>query len=351
MSSTTAIVALGQGKAEIQTVPVPKLVPGRVLVEVKAVGLNPTDWKFIDGTKQSGVRAGCDYAGIVVDVAPDAEGGFQRGDRIAGWVHGGFSPEDGSFGGYVAARPHLQMKIPDGISFEEAATFGVSITTVGQGLYKTLGLPLPTEPTKTPGQTVLIYGGSTATGIYGIQYAKASGFRVLATSSPKNFELLKSLGADEVFDYKAPEVGAAINKATDNKLLLAWDCTGMGAAVCAAALSDAEGVTPKYATIIPVQREQVEKINPRVEGPTFTLAYDCMGVPYSRLGGTHEPPPDEADYARMFWKMSRECFERGLIRPLKPDVNVGGRGLEGVLKGLDELKLGKVSAGKLVYNL
>ena len=65
---------------------------------------------------------------------------------------------------------HL-AKIPDGMSFEDAATLGVGITTVGQSLYMTLNLPLPTEPAKTP-FPILIYGGSTATGILAIQYAK-----------------------------------------------------------------------------------------------------------------------------------------------------------------------------------
>lgn len=63
------------------------------------------------------------------------------------------------------------MLIPRHLSFEEAATLGVGITTVGQGLYQSLGLPLPplkvTEPTP-----ILIYGGSTATGILALQYAR-----------------------------------------------------------------------------------------------------------------------------------------------------------------------------------
>ena len=65
---------------------------------------------------------------------------------------------------------HL-ARIPDFLTFEGAATLGVGVTTVGQALYMTLKLPLPTEPAKTP-FPVLIYGGSTATGTLAIQYAK-----------------------------------------------------------------------------------------------------------------------------------------------------------------------------------
>ena len=65
----------------------------------------------------------------------------------------------------------LLAKIPDSMSFEDTATLGVGVTTVGQALYMTLGLPLPTEPATTP-ILILIYGGSTATGTLAIQYAK-----------------------------------------------------------------------------------------------------------------------------------------------------------------------------------
>ena len=70
-------------------------------------------------------------------------------------------------------RDGMLAKIPEGLSFEDAATLGVGVTTVGQALYMTLKLPLPTEPAKSP-VPVLIYGGSTATGTLAIQYAKLS---------------------------------------------------------------------------------------------------------------------------------------------------------------------------------
>ena len=79
--------------------------------------------------------------------------------------------EDGSFAEYAMVKDGHIAKIPDGMSFEDTATLGVGVTTVGQSLYFTLKLPLPTEPAKTP-FPVLIYGGSTATGTLAVQYAK-----------------------------------------------------------------------------------------------------------------------------------------------------------------------------------
>lgn len=63
-------------------------------------------------------------------------------------------------------------KIPENLTFQEAATLGVGITSVGQGLYMTLKLPLPGQKPLEDPPFILIYGGSTATGTLAIQYAK-----------------------------------------------------------------------------------------------------------------------------------------------------------------------------------
>lgn len=78
--------------------------------------------------------------------------------------------EDGAFAEYVVAKGGTQMKIPSTMTFEEAATLGAGIVTVGQSLYQSLALPLPKSPATDA--FVLIYGGSTATGSLAIQFAK-----------------------------------------------------------------------------------------------------------------------------------------------------------------------------------
>ncbi|KAH8158115.1 hypothetical protein CIB48_g10123 [Xylaria polymorpha] len=355
MATTKAIVIVEKGKAEIRELPLPKLNDGYVLVKVRAVGLNPTDWKSIDSAEEDRFRArsGCDYAGEVVEVGPGVTKDIKKGDRSSGMIFGGSwkFPDNGAFGEYAAVKEHVQLKTPDNVTDEEAATFGVSVTTVGQGLYKTLTLPLPNDPVKTP-FPVLIYGGSTATGIYGIKYAKASGLTVIATASPHNFELLKAVGADHVFDYKSPTVAADIKALTENKLKYAWDCTGFGAAISAAALSDNEEAgKPKYASIIPVKREVFDEINPVVDGPHFTLGYDAIGDEFPRFGTQYIPDPEEVRFAGAFWNITQELLESGRLTPLKPEVNRGGSGLQGAIHGLDELRNDRVSGTKLVYTL
>lgn len=82
------------------------------------------------------------------------------------------NPENGAFGRYIAVKGDLQMHIPEDISFEAASTVGVGIGTVGYGLYHVLNLRYPGPESKDLGETVLIYGGSTATGSIAIQFAK-----------------------------------------------------------------------------------------------------------------------------------------------------------------------------------
>lgn len=177
--STMRALKIADGSAAVVSAPIPSLRPGHILVKTIAVALNPTDWKHIwafSGT--AGCTSGCDYAGIVTAVNPDSR--FKPGDRVAGWTHGGniSNKEDGSFAEYLVANEGIALKIPEGVSFEQAATLGVGVTTVGQGVYQTLGLPLPGKQ-EGEGQgegeereKLLVYGGSTATGTLAVQFAK-----------------------------------------------------------------------------------------------------------------------------------------------------------------------------------
>jgi NADPH:quinone reductase-like Zn-dependent oxidoreductase len=169
------VKAQGDGTAKIVEAPIPTLRPDYILVKTKAVALNPTDWKHV-AFVQSKTTIGCDYAGIVEEVGPAVTKDFKKGDRIFGFTHGGNEvyPSDGAFGEYLEAKGDVQMHVPDGVSFEEAASMAVGILTCGQGMYQKLKLPSPDQPIKEVGEKpkILIYGGSTATGVYAIQYAK-----------------------------------------------------------------------------------------------------------------------------------------------------------------------------------
>lgn len=137
---------------------------------------------------------------------------------------------NGAFSEYLVVDAELGVvPIPGGWSFEEAAQLGVAPMTALQCLHQTLELPSPFEARSTdPRRTILIWGGASAVGQYAIQFAKMGGLRVLTTASSKNFDLVRGLGADDVFDYRDEGVVEKIRAATGNALEIAIDTISEG---------------------------------------------------------------------------------------------------------------------------
>lgn len=156
----------------------PDLAPDSLLVRPAAVALNPTDWKSVSyGRAADGCIAGCDYAGVVEAVGKEVSKPWSVGDKVFGCGHGAnlVNPDDGVFAEYAVVKGDLQMRIPDGWTFEKAATAPLGLITVGQGLFqKSLKLALPRANGPAPDKQVpvLIYGGTTATATLAIQLAK-----------------------------------------------------------------------------------------------------------------------------------------------------------------------------------
>lgn len=174
MSTQKAVVIQGPKEAKLVTDrPIPKLRDGYILVKTVAVALNPTDWKHIDFMATEGALVGCDYAGTVEEVGKGVTKQWKKGDKICGFAHGSdkVQLENGTFAEHIVVKGDIQMRMPENMSFEDASTLGVGILTVGQGIYQTLKVPLPTEPAKES-KPILIYGGSTATGSLAIQFVK-----------------------------------------------------------------------------------------------------------------------------------------------------------------------------------
>ncbi|KAF2756499.1 GroES-like protein [Pseudovirgaria hyperparasitica] len=353
-----ALTILGPGEVAVQERPLsPTLRPDYMLVKTAAIALNPADWKLLTRRPNKGTILGLDYAGTVVAISANPTHDFAVGDRVAGMVYGNyvFNAEDGASADYVYAKTGIACRVPPAMTWEEAATLGVGVTTVGQGLYQSFGLPWPgkAEMGEVLGgrRSVLVYGASTATGTLAVQMAKLSGLEVIATCSPHNFDMVRSLGADAVFDYKSPSCGADINAFTSNSLLYAFDCISEGTslAICAAALSTSSpggnGITPKYGVLLPVPEDKFPRDDVK---PVLTLGYSAFGEKYRFRGADFE---EKGDYVwiERWWTHVQELLERGLIKAHPPDVREGG--LEGVVAGLKDLEDGKVSGVKLVYML
>ncbi|KAF2193030.1 alcohol dehydrogenase class-3 [Zopfia rhizophila CBS 207.26] len=347
--SNHAIVIKAPGDAQLIGASIPKLRDDYIIVKVEAVALNPTDILHIDYFASLGARVGCDYAGLVEEVGSKVTKHFKKGDRVAGFAHGSnaVNHEDGTFAEYITVKGDLQIHIPDNIGFEGAATLGVGVTTVGQALYQSLSLPGPDTPA-TVKFSVLIYGGSTATGALAIQFAKLSGLEVITTVSPHHFDYVRGLGVDAVSDYNSKTCVEDIKRRTVGRLRHAFDCISKEstAKICVGALSDEGGV---YTTLLPIPAEVVAAINSHVT-TKLTLAYSAIGEDF-QFGQFIPANPDDFGFAKSFWVTAEKLLGEGKIRAHKPSVNEGGSGLCGVLTGLQFLREGKVSGKKLVYVL
>jgi NADPH:quinone reductase-like Zn-dependent oxidoreductase len=188
---------------EVRDIERPTPSAGEVLVRVQAASVNRADLDgIIPRPKFSrlfvGVRAprnprlGLDAAGIVEAVGPGASG-FSPGDRVFADL---FPFGQGAFAEYVCASERAFAKIPEGMSFEDAATLPHSAILAMQGLRTRDGR------TFGPGAKVLIGGASGNVGPFAVQIAKARGAEVTAVASAAKLDFVSGLGADHVLDYR-----------------------------------------------------------------------------------------------------------------------------------------------------
>jgi NADPH:quinone reductase-like Zn-dependent oxidoreductase len=158
------------------SVPVPDLTPGTILVKVAAVALNPVDFKMGVAFPIPGATIGMDYVGQVIRVADEnmEHAHVRIGDTVCGAVHGSnpAEPDNGAFTNYVRAPSDLIFRVPHGFPLESAASLGIPLLTSGMAVWDSLGLTAwPDSPAEVP-SPVLVYGGSTACGTMAIQLLK-----------------------------------------------------------------------------------------------------------------------------------------------------------------------------------
>lgn len=189
--------------------PCPALPADQVLVKTEAVGLNPSNTKMTGSFVTPMATMGSDWAGTIVAVGDQVKH-VAVGDRVCGAQNEmcGLTPAWGAFGEYNVTRGGAWMKVPDSWTIEAAASLPVGISTAGLAI-RLLGLPLPDKPVSKP-VYVLVYGGSTATATIAMQLLRLAGLVPIATCSPKNFELARRNGAEEVFDYRDADAAQKI---------------------------------------------------------------------------------------------------------------------------------------------
>ncbi|NJK63572.1 MAG: NADP-dependent oxidoreductase [Synechococcaceae cyanobacterium SM2_3_1] len=195
-----AVVIDGYGDVDVlslQEVPRPTPAAGEVLIQTRAIGVNPVDWKTRKGRgvapriQQLPLILGWDVAGSVIQVGPQVTS-CAVGSSVFGMVR--FPNPGATYAEFVTAPVEQLALIPEKIDTIQAAAAPLAALTAWQALFSTAHLQ--------KGQTVLIQAAAGGVGHLAVQLAKIHGAHVIATASSRNVEFLRRLGVDEIIDYQ-----------------------------------------------------------------------------------------------------------------------------------------------------
>ena len=196
MMKEMAVNKYGNNPVHMEDIPVPEIGPEDVLVRVKAASVNPIDFKTRNGDMKTLVKykfplvLGSDFAGVIEKVGKDVTD-YKEGDKVYGRPSKG---KIGTFAQYFAIDQHEIAPMPTNLNFVEAASIPLVGLTSYQALHEVMDLK--------KGDKVLIQAGSGGVGTFAIQLGKVMGLHVATTVSDRGEELVKSLGADEIINYK-----------------------------------------------------------------------------------------------------------------------------------------------------
>lgn len=179
-----------------ENTPIPEPGKGQVLIEVHAAGVNPIDIKTIRADahyehSDKSQTPGFDVAGTVVGIGANVNH-LHLGDHVYGQA-AVQKKGTGAFAEYAVTSKDYIAKMPDNISFTEAAAVPLAACSAYQALIEHIKLE--------PENKILIHGGSGGIGTFAIQLAKHIGAYVVTTATGKGIEYSRRLGADEVIDY------------------------------------------------------------------------------------------------------------------------------------------------------
>ncbi|MFC3418656.1 zinc-binding dehydrogenase [Salinicoccus hispanicus] len=180
---------------------------GELLVKVFSTALNPVDYQLIESGHPKWNYPhipGVDLSGEVLEVGEGVEG-FEVGERVA--IHTDMS-KPGAFAEQAVVNASAAAKIPDGVSFDEAAAILCAGMTAYQAVIQKLNA--------AEKETILVHGGSGGVGGFAVQLAKKLGHTVFTTASKESHDRVKALGADLAIDYKDEDVTNRIMEETED---------------------------------------------------------------------------------------------------------------------------------------
>ncbi|KAJ5639233.1 uncharacterized protein N7484_007095 [Penicillium longicatenatum] len=335
-----AILLQKGGPLSLGKRPTPEPGPNDVLIEVKAVALNPCDYFQRDyGMPPVPIYPaviGQDVAGIVAKLGSNVTTVPSPGSRVLAFASSFYqngSPDHGAFQKYTLAQSEAVIPLPDNLSFEQGALFPLAVLTALTA-WTSIGIPLDTKYIPANKQAVLIWGASSSVGTFAVQFAKILGFTVYATASVKHHDLVKKLGAHATFDYKASDVVSQIVNAVkrDGVKLHTAHCVVDGA----------------LQPTLDILKETKGDAHARVaHSPLLPEGHPTLE---NTLIAFNSPSMDEALRSKhikeVFHGWLKTCLQSGEVIP-SPNIQVEGGGLGGVNAALDKLRDG-VSGTKIV---
>ncbi len=361
---TNTAAWLGAKGARLAVGPAPYTHPheGEIVVKNHAVAINPFDWAIqirgdiIAPWIKYPFVLGADVAGEVVEVGT-AVTRFAVGDRVLGHAVGTDkdrnSAAEGAFQEYAVVLAHLAAPIPDTLAYENAVVLPLALSTAACGLFQRdyLALRYPAATPQPTGETLLVWGGATSVGSNAIQLAVAAGYEVITTSSPRNFDYVRKLGASRAFDYRSTTIVQDVIAAFTGKTSAGALAIGTGSAEpCLEIVHACDGKKFVALTSATVSLEQPL--------PLLLLRFLSSNVALrvrSRLGNVR---------TKSIWGSTLKDNEVGTViyedflpaalaegrYVAAPVPAVVGQGLEYVQTGLDVQRAG-VSARKVVVSL
>ncbi|KAJ3540960.1 hypothetical protein NM208_g4822 [Fusarium decemcellulare] len=330
----------------ITTSPIPEPTDSEVLIRVRAVAMNPADWAvqalgMVIKPEYYPYVNGVDVSGEVVAVGP-SNTRFKPGDRVTAsataWQKG--QTKYGAFQEYTIGVEPMLAKIPDRISYKEAAVLPLGFTTAAAMLFcpELMGLDWPKAGTKpnSKGQVVLVWGGSSSVGSNAILTAKAAGYIVAATASERNHVLLREMNVDYVFDYNKDNAVDDIVETLQGK--------GELAGIYNAIFTEP---TIKACATIAAKLKGTKSVG-TVLGPGMPVPGDMPdGVEILVNNNVHF---GDTETGRALWvDWLAGALEDGSMK-CKPNPEVVGKGIEKIQDAVDAMGKG-VSGKKLVVEL
>lgn len=190
----------GPGLLQVKEIARPVPGAGEVLVKVEFGSVNAVDKRVREGyLREYAPRpytAGSDFAGVVVQAGEGSD--LEPGAR----VFGGLMPNTGGYAEYVKVKAADVARIPDGVTFEQAASLPVAGLTAWSAIIAVGELK--------PGQRVLVQGAAGGVGHFAVQMARRIGAHVIGVASAAKAGFVRDLGADEVLDYTDPDYARAL---------------------------------------------------------------------------------------------------------------------------------------------